>query len=1198
MHIKRIILRGFRSYKDETIVGDFSPAINSIVGFNGSGKSNVILALRFLFGEDYRRISQERRKVLIYDTSGHRQLSCSVAVIIDNTDRSFLLDEDEVELKRVLGIKKDEYFINGSRKNYSEISQLLTSSGFMSSNPFYIIKQNSITEIANYRPKEKLHLIETISGTKTYLDRRKVSLKKLQEERNRIQRIDGILDRFKEKLKHLEQEEAVYKEWKMLDLKVKTYETIKIERLLLSFSRETEELEEKKASFLEKSSGLFESIDDLHAKIGMVEDGRAEIKFKIANYENEQDFFFKRVLALTEEKASLSLKIKDLETTLRIQNERVRHDSSEEKQLTSEQRRLKRLIEKSNSVMESLNHQLNEVNSRISERKAVLSVLEDRMYLLQFATVEERVTFVENQITELTATMDDLGVDALKAVLAECTEAVTELTRQMSDMEVKEKELNSSIIDLRMELRLMESTQESTQDYQRLKTERLQLQSELAGPKQKLKELRANLLRTAPGNVQRGVEYVMSRVESESGFDNVIGPVYSLLNCSVEFMTSVSMVAGTQLFSIVCKSLDGLEPLLDEIAAKRGMRVTFIPLSELSPPRKVIHDDPEEAVSLMDFVECEYPILLRHLFGKVLLVDDMRRGVDIGRELRCDIVSLEGDRAFSTGEIRGGHAYRISRMQHAAAIQEVHDSVSDIETRLEEIGRKLSSARVSHENHINRVAKKRKALHVAQSELLELRDGIRQVQEQLSEKTHASFAHEQRVYQAEEEHKKLEMKIELFRNADVENVDLDSQHVHVRTMQSDIDALMIERSVLSDDIVSKRIGINSLIAEMSVVEQLLSDLEQRKSNNAGWSQGSMSLGHDTQYVQESVITELKEQLSHITEYLVEIEAQNSDLTNKLDELHAENQRMLVEYDGYKAHELSLRQRTTDDSGELDSVLYRIALLKSQIRDNELRLRQIGQATIDVDIDPTISNEELDNHLRRAQNAVKEFEMSGVSKTAIGKYDSFVEENRRLQERKEMLERDFDRLEELIDHLDGQRGTRIISAINKVSEQFKQLFLQLEPRGTAECIMYMQDGEEINVDDDVEIDASEIMGFDVQVTYGLGRQNLSTLSGGQKTVLSLALILSMHSVNTVPFFCLDEVDANLDSLYRSAVANLIESLADGGPQFFITSFRDELIEVCDFHFIVEYDEELKVSIAKKGNKTDALAIVQAELPMTM
>ncbi|GFR44504.1 hypothetical protein Agub_g5768, partial [Astrephomene gubernaculifera] len=217
MHIKQVLIEGFKSYKDQTHTEEFDPKINVVVGANGSGKSNFFHAIRFVLNDAFINIRGDERLQLLHEGAGHRVSSAWVEVVFDNSDGRFPIDRSELRLRRTISAKKDDYTLDKKHIPKSEVSSLLESAGFSKSNPYYIVQQGKITAMAAMSDPQRLELLKEIGGTRVYEERRRESLRILQEADSRGAQIREMLSEIESKLRELDAERAELAEFQRLD---------------------------------------------------------------------------------------------------------------------------------------------------------------------------------------------------------------------------------------------------------------------------------------------------------------------------------------------------------------------------------------------------------------------------------------------------------------------------------------------------------------------------------------------------------------------------------------------------------------------------------------------------------------------------------------------------------------------------------------------------------------------------------------------------------------------------------------------------------------------------------------------------------------------------------------------------------------------------------------------------------------------
>ncbi|KAG7290801.1 hypothetical protein NEMBOFW57_000805 [Staphylotrichum longicolle] len=247
MHIKQIIIQGFKSYKDQTVIEPFSPGTNVIVGRNGSGKSNFFAAIRFVLSDAYTNMSREERQALLHEGSGSAVMSAYVEIIFDNQDKRFSEPGDEVVIRRTIGLKKDEYSVDRKVQTRADVLKILETAGFAKENPFYIVPQGRIAAITNMKESERLNLLKEIAGTNTYDDRRIQSLKIMAETNSKREKIDETLVYIKERLSELEEEKDELRDFQDKDRERRCLEYAHWHRLQATNADALEQLEAGRA---------------------------------------------------------------------------------------------------------------------------------------------------------------------------------------------------------------------------------------------------------------------------------------------------------------------------------------------------------------------------------------------------------------------------------------------------------------------------------------------------------------------------------------------------------------------------------------------------------------------------------------------------------------------------------------------------------------------------------------------------------------------------------------------------------------------------------------------------------------------------------------------------------------------------------------------------------------------------------------
>ena len=153
MHIRRVVIEGFRVYRGRTEPGEFSVQHNCVVGANGTGKSNFFAAIQFVLGElgSSRVLHADERRRLLHEGVGHAVASAFVEVHFDNADGFLPVESAEVVVKRAVTLRKDEYYVDGRRASKAEVASLLDSAGLSRTNPTHIVPQGRVMALTTMR---------------------------------------------------------------------------------------------------------------------------------------------------------------------------------------------------------------------------------------------------------------------------------------------------------------------------------------------------------------------------------------------------------------------------------------------------------------------------------------------------------------------------------------------------------------------------------------------------------------------------------------------------------------------------------------------------------------------------------------------------------------------------------------------------------------------------------------------------------------------------------------------------------------------------------------------------------------------------------------------------------------------------------------------------------------------------------------
>jgi structural maintenance of chromosome 3 (chondroitin sulfate proteoglycan 6) len=228
--------------------------------------------------------------------------------------------------------------------------------------------------------------------------------------------------------------------------------------------------------------------------------------------------------------------------------------------------------------------------------------------------------------------------------------------------------------------------------------------------------------------------------------------------------------------------------------------------------------------------------------------------------------------------------------------------------------------------------------------------------------------------------------------------------------------------------------------------------------------------------------------------------------------------------------------------------------------------------------------------------------SHVNKKAFEQYNSFTKQRETLTTRREELDASQKSIDDLISVLDQRKDEAIERTFKQVSREFANVFEKLVPAGRGRLVIQRKTDRTARADDDLDSEDEQArqsvenyVGVGISVSFNSkhdDQQRIQQLSGGQKSLCALALVFAIQACDPAPFYLFDEIDANLDAQYRTAVAQMLKSISDStNGQFICTTFRPEMLHVAEKCYGVSFSQ--KASTIDVVSREEALKFVEGQ-----
>ncbi|VAH23630.1 unnamed protein product [Triticum turgidum subsp. durum] len=402
MYIKKVIIEGFKSYREETSTEPFSPKVNVVVGANGSGKSNFFHAIRFVLSDMFQNLRSEDRGALLHEGAGHSVVSAFVEIIFDNSDNRIPVDKEEVRLRRTVASKKDEYYLDGKHVSKTEVMNLLESAGFSRSNPYYVVQQGKIASLTLMKDSERLDLLKEIGGTRVYEDRRRESLKIMQETANKRKQIDQVVRYLEERLRELDEEKEELKKYQQLDKQRRSLEYTILDHELNDARNELASMDDNRRQISERMSQADNEVVELRERVKSLEkEIKASTKGINETKSEKEDAEKKRTEALKV--------VSQIELDLRDLKDRISSEKRAKDEAVRELNSMRKESEKSKSELAQISKvhaaklkEEEDISKSIMDREKRLSILYQKQgRATQFKNEAARDEWLRKEIHDL-----------------------------------------------------------------------------------------------------------------------------------------------------------------------------------------------------------------------------------------------------------------------------------------------------------------------------------------------------------------------------------------------------------------------------------------------------------------------------------------------------------------------------------------------------------------------------------------------------------------------------------------------------------------------------------------------------------------------------------------------------------------------------------------------------------------------------
>ncbi|KNZ41523.1 chromosome segregation protein SMC [Acetobacterium bakii] len=1167
MFLKKLHITGFKSFADPVSL-EFSKGISAIVGPNGSGKSNITDAIKWVLGEQsIKSLRGKKMEDVIFSGTDKKSPTgyAEVVLVMDNGDGSLVDYPQEVSISRKLYRSGDsDYAINKKSCKLKDVHSIFMDTG-LGKNGYSLISQGGIENIIASSPGELRSIFEEAVGIVSYKTKKNEAEKKLEQTQNHLDRLRDIMVEIEKQLGPLKNQSRKAKTWLTLHEELKTVD-------LVVFY-------EKMTTALKTMTQLRE---DFTCQCGLCESDEKNIEVKDALYQK------------------LTIHNRELEFLADMAKNKLTAQRSELEQAQQNDIRNKSRIEANNITAERLGKEMADVDGEITENNKKITDLQEtagqKTELLKIhRSKQEKLEITLNEllreeqtekerekIHQESVASNQVKRQSLEEKLLECRVGIQEtkteadfVNQRLAVLAQEQTLINESLKELALKTRAFSDEkaafetrhQKLLETFNRAKLTQENLSSEqhTLSNNRKVNASKKDYLENVQRNYQDYFPAIRKLMTSEKILGDVIhvvyGPVGELISMDSRFTQAIDIALGGKSQNIVVKNVRTASACINLLKTQRLGRATFLPLDNLryslidAKTRELLKglSGFEGIASELVKTTAAYEKAIDSLLGRTIVARDFSAGKEIQRSLqgKFTIVTLEGEIFYPGGAIVGGQNKdsRQSPLFKKAEIEKLGKEMAHQEELLLKLHEKEQTgiqALLQYKNELKEIEANynlcKQKIWENNKELDDLnqkKETNQQLSQELKEKetglTHRLHELSEALILAENSHNKVKQQPQKDQ-APGDAVD-DIRH-QLDNLRPEISQGQMEVTRLNGE-------INGYEQQCSIIREQLNRQLERKSQLekeiSQYNSESFELTQSQKVLEIEILRLTAELASHLEKNRTNMDQQKEN-TTVLEALREEiktiNHDLIIHNDAKNKLETKISglQINMDHWEEGIYASYEMNYIMVQDVYKELMAKQDA--------------EELDlSEERQRELKGKIAGLGNVNLSAIDDYEEIVERHGFMKEQLEDLDSGKRELLDIINSL-----------YDAMTDQFKEKFIILQEKFTRIFGILFEGGRAY-----LEFtDPTGILEGGIELVAqppGKRLRHISLLSGGEKSMVAIALLFSFLEINPSPFCVIDEIDAALDDHNIFRYISYLKKIAENN-QFITITHRLKTLEVCD------------------------------------
>ncbi|MGD9130095.1 MAG: chromosome segregation protein SMC [Candidatus Bathyarchaeota archaeon] len=1153
-YIKKIELKGFKSFGPKTATVTLDKGFTAITGPNGSGKTNIADAVLFGLGElSARRMRAASLSKLVYHGYPELQVkkakTAKVVLQFDNSDNRLPVDTKTVTISREINrAGQSIYRLNGRRISRGHILNILSMAG-ISPTGHNVVLQGAITRIAEISAPERRKMISDLVGIAQYDAEKAEAEEKLRAAEISIRTAMGRIDEVQKRVDDLERERNELLRYMFLKEEIKRFEAIKIfgdisevERKKADVASKIEEVRSK----VENSRQLREQLRSQRheaetewRKLGseMIEDRGTrllEVQYKIGEVRS-------KITELSTKIGSGNASLDGLRKVMENNIQKLEAIKHEIKDNRKEIRRLKREQERFLTEIAEEQAQYDKVSNEAAQLRADLG------------ENSKKIREVENKLEKRTHELVDLRSDVIKS-----RTSLTVLTRRLRDLVKRKESFESNLSALKKsyaDLKTVHKEQvKSSKNLEKTIEKRLaqeeSVKLEIAQAEKIAESAREAVVEFA---TQREMaekvateENALRNIEELADLGvitGIHGRLKNLIKIKRQYRKAVQATAAGWLDAMVVQNFDSAFTCAETLKRMKLGRIKIIPLEEMSEINSISTPRMRGVNGVAsNFVQCskKFEPAVSFVFGDTLVTDDDKTAFAASRNGNRT-VTVNGDLYEAQGGFESGY-YRApvdysSIIPSETAVKSLDEAVGALQRHLTKRESDISGFKEEIEGIRIELASLAETIVTLEGEIGRVRQNVKHTRKNIKRIEN----HVLRINEKREEEKNQLGVLRAQRDSlkkEMEKLREELAELRLKTDPARIQELEIQREKLGEEIIVARQSMGSTETNLATLQSKHENVLRIGADNIRIQ--LRKLKKQTSTVESEVEVAIKEKAA-LDEELLELGDSKEELSRTVLNAKQESKKFTVQID-----DIDKKLQRLDSVYERSDRLYNE--LQLNLQTCELKLEQHNQRLQELGYDEPlqISQEQLET----AESSLKLLRLElnrlgAVNQLSLDHYSEQASRYKELSIRMNELEKEKQSILAFMDEIERKKRAVFMEAFEKIDGSFRTYFTKLTGGGEAALILE-------NPEDPFS------GGMDMQVQF---RNKASILvsgaSSGERSVSAVAFIFALQDFMPAAFYLFDEIDAHLDPFHVSRLGGLLseESMKS---QFVVITLKPEMV----------------------------------------